>query len=525
MCKTFPARGLPLPDPSALGRSSSVFTHGSAMHTLVWLRSDLRAADNSALHHAARHARASSPSARVVALFILSPGEWAAHDWAPVKVDFALRTLRELSGTLAHLGIPLLIRSALTPADVVPAVLSVAAQASCSAIHFNREYELNESRRDTALLAAAKSRGIAAFAHHDQCLLEPGSVLTQTGTPFTVFTPFKRRCFDLLAERGIPPVLPAPAPFPPSPAIAAPDGTPSSIPGFASSLPASLWPAGENEAHRRLRTFVDLRIHRYKADRDRPDLDGTSTLSPYLTIGAISIRQCLAAALAANNNRLDAQPPPATPTAARGHEGPACWITELIWRDFYRHILAAFPRLCTHRAFKPATDRLTWRTDTRELDAWTSGRTGYPIVDAAMRQLAATGWMHNRLRMISAMFLTKDLLIDWRAGERHFMQSLIDGDLASNNGGWQWSASTGTDAAPYFRIFNPASQSRKVDPDGAFIRRYVPELASLEGDAIHEPALLPPLLRARLDYPMPIVDHAFARNRTLAAFKGLAAHA
>lgn len=487
------------------------------MHALVWFRSDLRAADNSALHHAARHARAISPHARVVALFILSPGEWLAHDWASVKIDFALRTLRELSASLARLGIPLLVRTAPTPTDVIPTVLATAAQARCSSIHFNREYELNESRRDTTLLSAAKPRGIAVFPHHDQCLLEPGCVLTQTGSPFTVFTPFKRRFLALLHERGVPPVLPTPAPFPPSNPAPAPDPIPASIPGFMCDVPASLWPAGEHEAHRRLHAFVDDRILRYHTDRDRPDLAGTSTLSPYLTIGAISLRQCLAAALAANNNRLS----PDTPA----HEGPSCWITELIWRDFYRHTLAAFPRLCTHRAFKPATDRIPWRTDPRDLEAWKNGRTGYPIVDAAMRQLAATGWMHNRLRMISAMFLTKDLLIDWRLGERHFMRSLIDGDLASNNGSWQWSASTGTDAVPYFRIFNPASQSRKADPHGAFIRRFVPELAQVAGDEIHEPSSLPPLLRSRLDYPEPIIDHGAARARTLAAFKGLAQHA
>ncbi|MEO1513280.1 MAG: FAD-binding domain-containing protein, partial [Planctomycetota bacterium] len=231
---------------------------------------------------------------------------------------------------------------------------------------------------------------------------------------------------------------------------------------------------------------------------------------PYLAHGVISPRQCVEAALGVNQGRIDS-----------GDPGVIGWIEELIWREFYQHVIAAFPRVCKGRAFRTDMDRVEWSHDQGLFDAWREGRTGYPIVDAAMRQLAQTGWMHNRLRMIVAMFLTKDLMIDWRWGERHFMNRLVDGDFASNNGGWQWSASTGTDAQPYFRIFNPTTQGEKFDRDGEFIRRFVPELSELPGKAIHDPSSAG--LFGELDYPDPIVDHRAARETTLARFKALAA--
>jgi len=270
-----------------------------------------------------------------------------------------------------------------------------------------------------------------------------------------------------------------------------------------------LWPAGEAAALKRLEAFCAKGLMDYKARRDLPAVSGTSALSPYLTVGSLSPRTAMAMAQHANGGSADG-----------GQQGAATWMSELIWREFYKHVLAHFPRVCMHRPFKPETARLKWEDNPAHLKAWQEGRTGFPIVDAAQRQLLATGWMHNRLRMITAMFFTKDLLLDWRLGERHFMRCLIDGDLSANNGGWQWSAGTGTDAAPYFRIFNPTTQSEKFDPDGEFIRTWVPELAKVSSKDIHDP---PPLLRARLGYPPPIVDHARARDRTLKAWKALKA--
>jgi deoxyribodipyrimidine photo-lyase len=465
----------------------------------VWFRSDLRIADNPALHAATSPA----PDAGVVGVYVISPGEWAAHDVAPVRVEFILRTLRVLSDDLAKRNIPLLVAAAPTPRDV-PRVLShLAALHHVSGVFFNREYEVNEAARDRLVAAEFTRRGVECRMFDGQVVLTPGSVRTQDGRPYTVFTPFKKRWLSVLNERAALRVLPAPKPQ--TPTGINPSDIPSRVEGFVSTIDPSLWPAGEHEAAKRLKRFTGAALGRYKSDRDHPAIDGTSTLSPYLACGAISPGQCLKAAIEANDGKLDS-----------GGPGPVQWISELVWREFYTHIVEAFPRVCKHRAFKPETDRIRWRDCPRDFEAWCRGETGVPIVDAAMRQLTATGWMHNRLRMIVAMYLTKDLFIDWRMGERHFMRNLVDGYLASNNGGWQWSASTGTDAAPYFRIFNPVSQSRTYDARGEFIRRFVPELAGVDAEAIHDP---PPLVRARLGYPEAIVDHAASRDRVLKAFK------
>lgn len=474
---------------------------------LVWFRVDLRLRDHRALYAAAEE----SGGGGVVGLFVIAASDWARHDWSPAKVGLLLRTLRVLSADLARLNIPLLIRVAGHHRDVPGIVAAVAREHRCGVVHANREYELHEAARDeraAAVLRGVGGAGIPLVLHHDQTVAEPGVVRTQAGGVFTVFSPFKRAWLKHVESAGGPGVLGTPRRQ--AALVCAPEAVPDAVAGYAPDPHASLWPGGEGEARRRLDAFVSGRIGRYKADRDRPDLEGTSGLSPYLAIGAISARTCVAAAAEANGGRLDG-----------GDEGAACWISELVWREFYKHILVAFPRVCRGQAFKPETDRLRWNDRPEWLAAWQSGRTGFPIVDAGMRSLAATGWMHNRLRMITAMFLSKDLFLNWRLGERHFMRSLVDGDLSQNNGGWQWSASTGTDAAPYFRIFNPFSQSAKVDPDGAFIRRWVPELAGVAGEAVHNPSELPGLLRSRLDYPEPIVDHAQARDRVLAAFRGL----
>ena len=267
--------------------------------------------------------------------------------------------------------------------------------------------------------------------------------------------------------------------------------------------------AGEQAAQQRLSIFTAAAIDGYLDQRDFPAKPGTSQLSAYLAAGVISVRQCLHAALAANQGEFDS-----------GKPGVITWINELLWREFYTHILVGYPKVSRHRAFKPETEALAWRNAPKDLLAWQQGRTGFPIIDAAMRQLLATGWMHNRLRMIVAMFLTKNLLIDWREGERFFMQHLVDGCLAANNGGWQWSASTGTDSVPYFRVFNPVSQSKKFDPNGDFIRRWVPELKHLSAKEIHQPKLLSGLFGTE-DYPKPIVDLSTSRLRAIEAFKNL----
>jgi deoxyribodipyrimidine photo-lyase len=295
------------------------------------------------------------------------------------------------------------------------------------------------------------------------------------------------------------------------------DAVPTSVDGFESSVDAAHWPGGEMYALKQLRSFAEKQIVPYKATRDFPGTRGTSMLSPYLAIGAISPRQCIVAAVQANTLAAKSNTSP----FESGPEGITHWISEVLWREFYIHILVGFPRVCMHRAFQPTTESILWNDNAKHLEAWKLGRTGLPIVDAGMRQLREMGWMHNRVRMIVAMYFTKNLFLDWRLGEKFFMQNLVDGFLASNNGGWQWSASTGTDAAPYFRVFNPLTQSQKFDSDGTYIRRFVPELRDVEGDAIHEPWTIPGLLRSRVDYPEPMVDLSKTRERAIEAFRDI----
>jgi deoxyribodipyrimidine photo-lyase len=472
---------------------------------LMWFRSDLRVQDNSAL----AAAMAAGPT---LGLFLLSPGQWRAHDDAACKVDFWLRNLQELAAALAQLNVPLLIRQA-DDWSAAPQVIGELCQhLRISAVHANQEYGAHEQRRDQAVAQRLQQQDIVLHEHLDQLLFKPGSVLTQSGGYFQVYSQFRKVCYQRL-HAALPPLLRTPAAQ--APLAIANDLIPAEMSGFAAPSAAlrQLWPAGELEARQRLHSFAEQCIDYYQQHRDIPAIPGTSQLSAYLAAGVLSPRQCLHAALQANQGEFES-----------GSSGIVTWINELLWREFYKHILVGYPRLSKHRAFRPETEALAWRQAPDELLAWQQGRTGVPIIDAAMRQLLTTGWMHNRLRMIVAMFLSKNLLIDWREGERFFMSRLIDGDLAANNGGWQWSASTGSDAAPYFRIFNPLSQSQRFDPDGRFIRQWLPELASLSNKDIHNPSAGVKTagdLFAALDYPQPLVDLSSSRSRALEAFKSL----
>ena len=468
---------------------------------LIWLRSDLRHYDNTALSAAAKR----GPT---VAVYLISPEQWLAHDDAPCKVDFWLRNLRTLSDSLQQLNIPLLIRTA--PAwDQAPAVLlELCQQLGIQAVHANQEYGINETRRDQEVARTLEAQGIEFHSYLDQLLFQPGSILTQSGSYFQVFSQFRRICYNRL-HMALPQIVARPDSQ--APLNIEPDSIPESVSGFAtpSQTLRALWPAGEKEAQQRLAQFADEQIHFYQDERDLPAKPGTSQLSTYLAAGVISPRQCLHAALHSNNGEFES-----------GSPGVFTWITELLWREFYKHILVGYPRVSRHRAFRLETEYLPWRNAPDELAAWKQGRTGFPIIDAAIRQLLETGWMHNRLRMVVAMFLTKNLLIDWREGERFFMQHLIDGDLAANNGGWQWSSSTGTDSVPYFRIFNPLTQSERFDPEGRFIKHWLPELADLNKKQVHTPALIGGLFGVA-NYPAPIVDLSKSRERALSAFKSL----
>ncbi|WP_110948197.1 deoxyribodipyrimidine photo-lyase [Pseudomonas bohemica] len=468
---------------------------------LIWLRTDLRVHDNTALS-------AAMERGPVLAVYMISPAQWHSHDDAPAKVDFWLRNLSALKSELHALNIPLLVIHADTWDKAPKALLELCMHHGIEQVHVNEEYGVNEEKRDLAVEAALDKQGIGFTRYLDQLFFKPGSVLTRSGGYFKVYTQFRKVCYARL-HHSVPSLVRLPKKQ--SPMHVKSDEVPESVQGFATPPQAlrALWPAGEDEARKRLEHFTDDQVHYYNDERDFPARPGTSQLSAYLAAGVVSPRQCLHAALRSNNGEFET-----------GNVGSVTWINELLWREFYKHVLVGFPRVSRHRAFRPETEALKWRHAPEELEAWQQGRTGLPIIDAAMRQLLATGWMHNRLRMIVAMFLTKNLLIDWREGERFFMQHLIDGDLASNNGGWQWSSSTGTDSSPYFRIFNPLSQSERFDPQGVFIKKWVPELADLNNRDVHYPSALGRLFGVD-GYPAPIVDIKSSRERALTAFKSL----
>ena len=464
------------------------------MTQLVWFRNDLRVADNAALTAACKQQQP------VQACFIVTPAQWMEHDWSPARVRFVLDHANALSEELAKLGISLSFMTAATFADSIEKLEEFCRRESIRHVHFNEEYGVNERRRDKAVKHALDEIGVAVNKYRDQTVAPVGNILTQQGEPYSVFTPFSRRWRSWIDEAQ-PTLFPIPKPV--GDAVEPPhyEGLPKSF----DAPPPRLVETGEDAAHRQLEQFLDNHGGDYKDLRDLPSVDGTSLLSPYLANGVLSGKQCLIAARQQQG-------------MGGNQEGLATWTNEIAWRDFYINILYHYPRVSMHRAFKPETEALQWNTPGENFEAWKAGNTGIPIVDAAMRQLNQTGWMHNRLRMITAMFLTKNLFIDWRLGEAYFMSKLVDGFLASNNGGWQWSASTGTDAAPYFRVFNPATQSERFDPDGEFIRKYVPEIAKLDNKRIHQPWSSGVIPRG---YPRPIVDLKESRKEAIANFQAL----
>jgi len=468
-------------------------------HGIVWLRRDLRLDDHVALFAAAQRCE------RVTCAFVLDPVLLRGPRVGAPIVQFFFDSLRVLREHLRGLGSELALREG----DFATELRAVAAHAGATAVFYNEDDDPAMRERDAQVTRELEAAGIAVHAFTDQVYAAAGDVLKSDGAFYTVYTPYRRR-WDALAEaEPRPPVASLRAArerLAPASAIDATRAVPR--PEDYGHTSSDRFPAGGvDEAQALLRRFVDKQIAAYADERNAPAVEGTSRLSPHLRAGTIGIRTCVDAALRAR-------------TASPRASGIDTWIGELTWRDFYAQLLVHAPRIA-HEPFVAAAKNIAYRADERAWQAWTDGTTGYPIVDAAMIQLNTTGWMHNRLRMIVASFLTKHLLIDYRAGERYFEQRLADADLGANNGGWQWSASTGTDAAPYFRVFNPTLQGQKFDPDGAFVRRMIPSLANVPTKYIHDPWAMPPLIAAEAgcivgrDYPEPIVDHAFARARAL----------
>ena len=459
------------------------------MTALVWFGRDLRIADNPALYQACADGHKT-----VIGLYLITPDLWQAHDDAECKIAFWLDNLNCLQQQLQTLNIPLLIVEC-KQTEINSVFDKLFIEYGISELYTHQEIEPDEQTIKNTIRTLCHQHRIKINCFHQCCILPPGTVLKNDDSPYTIFTPFKKKWLAILQPDDF--------------CLYQQPKKQKILSLKSTSLETwleryrdrrnmlNVWPAGEKAAQLRLRRFCKEKIGHYHAQRDYPSVSGTSQLSAYLTAGVLSAKQCLAAAMSLRKN-----------------EGIDTWINELIWRDFYYHILYFFPRVGKHQAFKSTTDKIKWNNDTKLFQAWCEGQTGIPIIDAAMRQLNQTGWMHNRLRMITAMFLSKNLWIDWRWGERYFMQHLIDGDLASNNGGWQWSASTGTDAVPYFRIFNPYSQSQRFDAKGDFIRHYCPELAHLDDKAIHQPPKM-------ANYPEPIVDVKVTRQAAIAAFRAI----
>ncbi|MCG8381586.1 MAG: deoxyribodipyrimidine photo-lyase [Gammaproteobacteria bacterium] len=463
------------------------------MTQLVWFRSDLRVHDHAALSHACQRGESVIALACICSQQSLEAGESSA------KQSLWRRGLSVLRSSLEKFNIPLKIIVHDESASLPDQILSLCEALEVSHIHFHHRYEWRERKLAHAVKKTALARNVLAIGYHDQVIHPPGSLTTGKGGYYSMFTPFKRAWYRELTPDAW---QTWPAPTPQSKTNITADRIPD--PWFpAKGCHDDLWPAGEDVAQQRLAGFLEDSLEYYGSERDFPALDGTSQLSPYLNVGLISVRQCLdVIAFHQGGHIPDAK------------TGAGSWVNELIWREFYRHVWVGFPHVTQGQPFKQHYDGLLWRNAPEEFQRWCDGRTGYPLVDAAMRQLNSTGWMHNRLRMVTAMFLCKHLLIDWRWGERYFMSHLVDGDEAANNGGWQWCASTGTDAAPYFRIFNPIAQSQRFDPKGEFIRRWLPPLQDLDDKRIHEP-----WKHAVDDYPAPIVDHKAARLRALDFYK------
>ncbi len=479
---------------------------------LVWFRRDLRSFDHAALYHALKSCR------KVYCVFvfdrdILDP-LLAQGIQADRRVDFIHACVAELDVALRELGQKAGVESGPTGlivrhASAQEAIPALAKELQAQAVFANHDYEPNAITRDAMVRGGLAHAGVSFLTSKDQVIFERDELLTQQGRPYGVFTPYKNAWLRKLNAFYLKPypvaryaasLAPFPQPQPPLPSIEALGFKPSNL----ASLPV---PTGASGGAELWEAFFD-RIDKYHATRDFPGVKGPSYLSVHLRFGTVSIRQ-----LAAGAHQL----------ALQGFEGAAVWLSELVWRDFYFQILHHFPHV-EHKAFKPEYDAIRWEHGAhgKALFAdWCEGRTGYPLVDAAMAQINQTGYMHNRLRMVVASFLIKDLGIDWRWGEMYFAQHLIDFDLSANNGGWQWAASSGCDAQPYFRIFNPLSQSQKFDPEGKFIRRYLPQLAALPTDALHAPWTAAPLVlegagvRLGENYPRPIIAHDLAREATL----------
>ena len=457
---------------------------------------DLRIKDNRALYEA------SLDQDGLVALFIIDKTKNKAHGDSLAKLKLKLLGLEKITEPLSSLNISLKILYSHKISDEPGDILDFCQSHGIKKIFLNSEYPFNEKQRNKNLKKICHQYQISYTEFNSQ-LINPDDVKNSSGLPFKVFTPYSKKIRSLMT----PDILSeTPVPLKQENRIIAQDEIPQFQYAYDQDLNFSFddFPLTEGSAIQKLDDFIDSSIQNYKELRDIPSLSATSKLSSSFAIGLISSKQAINLVLKRLPDEIGT--------------GQFAWITEIIWREFYKYITYHFSHVSKGKCFNPKYDHILWREDEESFLKWCEGKTGVPIIDAAMRQLNRTKWMHNRLRMITAMFLSKNLLVDWRKGERYFMENLIDGDFCSNNGGWQWSASTGVDASPYFRIFNPITQSEKFDPDGKFIKDFVPELVKCPSNEIHNPS---GKTRSSLNYPEMIVDLKSSRLRAIDAFKSI----
>lgn len=483
-----------------------------------WFKWDLRVGDNTALKLASL--KAAEKGVPLLALFIISPQDYQAHLTAPVRVDFMLRTLKVLKEELSKLDIPLWVEVVEKRKQVPERIMGLLERWGVRHLYSNMEYEVDELRREGKMVRLCADRGVAMEVVHDTCVVPPGRLKSGSGNQYAVYSPWFRTWVAHVHDNPeLLEILEPPSRNPqgtrevfgPLFDCQIPDHVEGkTLPSEEQTRFRALYPAGEHEAMKRLEMFCEEKVGSYREKRNLPGTPGTSNLSVHFAAGTLSARTAVRYARDRNN----------TKKLNGGNEGIQTWISEVAWRDFYKHVLVNWPYVCMHKPYKPEYSNIEWSYNADHFEAWTQGKTGFPLVDAAMRQILHTGYCHNRCRMVVASFLSKDLLIDWRMGERYFMEHLIDGDFASNNGGWGFAASVGVDPQPYFRIFNPLLQSEKFDPDGEYIRKWIPELAGVQAKAIHDPyGRGAEALARKAGYPEPIVEHSGARERALTAYK------
>lgn len=482
-----------------------------------WFKMDLRVRDNRALRLASE--KAQGAGVPLIGLYIISPQDFDAHLTAPARVEFVVRTLHVLKKDLAALGIPLYVETVERRKEIPQHIVDFLQKWGASHLYANMEYEVDELRREVKMVRICAEKGIAMEVLHDTCVVPPGALKTGQGKQFSVYSPwFRAWRAHVHANPDLLSVFEPPEKNSPKSKDKVNALFDSKIPDVPDNKKPSaedakrlhaLWPVGEQEALDRLDKFCEEKIGQYSNRRNFPAEEATSKISVYLAAGTLSARTAVKAARDRKRTK-----------EKQIEESIESWISEVAWRDFYKHVLANWPYVCMNKPFKPEYSNIEWSYNTAHFQAWAEGRTGFPLVDAAMRQVAHMSYMHNRCRMVVASFLCKDLLIDWRMGERFFMEHLIDGDFASNNGGWGFSASCGVDPQPYFRIFNPLLQSEKFDLGGEYIRKWVPELRDIKGNAIHDPYGRGSGEMARkAGYPKPIVEHKDSRERVLKMYK------